>query len=448
MARCSHCGTVNRDGAVFCQNCGQRIEEAASKPAAPVASSGHPSLAASHAGASGGHGAAAAGAGPKCASCGTVNAVGMNFCKMCGSSLAAAPAQVAEANAAKIICVSCGKQTPSGFAFCQHCGHKLGAAAPRAVTSQSNSAVAATMIAEAPVLGAAGQPHLPTPPAGMPRPTGAGAAVGGGLGAPSGTSKPPSAAFAATVGPGDAQAVLDVMGRAPGAPVSTVKTSPVSEETLPEPRIYATLVVVRRDGSDGDSVRVTTPTIDIGRTEGGLNFAEDVYLSARHVRLSFESGSAVARALDVGNGVYVRLRGAIDLAPGDQFLVGKEVIRYETISPEERDVPISEHGVRVFGTVPRESWARLRQITASGTTRDVWHISRADLVLGREEGDVTFPDDEFMSRRHAAVRRGTPRAKLEDLNSSNGTFIRLRGDHVLRSGDLLRFGDQLLRVEL
>ena len=47
-----------------------------------------------------------------------------------------------------------------------------------------------------------------------------------------------------------------------------------------------------------------------------------------------------------------------------------------------------------------------------------------------------------------AVRRSGQRPKLEDLNSSNGTFIRVRGDHELKSGDLLRLGDQLIRVEL
>jgi hypothetical protein len=230
--------------------------------------------------------------------------------------------------------------------------------------------------------------------------------------------------------------------------MSTVKTSALPPEPVVAEKLYATLVVVKRDGSDGESVRVTSPVFDVGRSQGGLTFSEDMYLGGRHLRLSFEGPSPIVRALDAVNGVYVRLRGAAELHPGDCFLVGKEVIRYEPVLAEERDVAVSEHGVRLFGTVPRETWGRLRQLTSAGTTRDVWHLSRPDLILGREEGDVTFPDDEFMSRRHAAVRRGSPRPKLEDLSSSNGTFIRVRGDHVVKSGDLLRLGDQLLRVEM
>jgi pSer/pThr/pTyr-binding forkhead associated (FHA) protein len=89
----------------------------------------------------------------------------------------------------------------------------------------------------------------------------------------------------------------------------------------------------------------------------------------------------------------------------------------------------------------------LRQLTLAGTTRDVWHLTRPALVLGREEGDVTFPDDEFMSRRHAAVKRVGATTQLEDLSSSNGTFVRVRGERELVPGDILRLGDQLLRFE-
>jgi hypothetical protein len=153
------------------------------------------------------------------------------------------------------------------------------------------------------------------------------------------------------------------------------------------------------------------------------------------------------RPLDGVNGVFVRVQSC-ELSPGDSFLVGKELLRYEPLVAEERDPPsLVEHGVRIFGSAPREAWGRLRQLTVAGTSRDVWHLTRPELVLGREEGDVTFPDDEFMSRRHAAVKRVGTKARLEDLGSSNGTFVRVRADRELKGGDLLRIGDQLLRYE-
>jgi len=279
-----------------------------------------------------------------------------------------------------------------------------------------------------------------------------------GAGNGSGGHQPPNEAFAQTMAPTPAN--LDLLQQAARsaaaarpAPSSAASSLPsTTQPDLPtaaqalEP-VHGTLVAVNRDGSDGRVIEIDAEAFDIGRTEGSLNFAEDPYLAARHARLLVQNGKIILRALDGVNGVFVRVQ-ACDLAPGDSFLVGKELLRFEPLAAEERDPPsLVEHGVRIFGSVPREAWGRLRQLTIAGTARDVWHLTRPELVLGREEGDVTFPDDEFMSRRHAAVKRVGSKTRLEDLGSSNGTFVRVRGDRELKAGDLLRIGDQLLRYE-
>jgi pSer/pThr/pTyr-binding forkhead associated (FHA) protein len=208
------------------------------------------------------------------------------------------------------------------------------------------------------------------------------------------------------------------------------------------------LISVRRDGSDGDMVALTGESFDIGRTEGSLCFAEDPFLAPRHVRLLAYGGVVRVRPLDMVNGVFLRLRDPHEVQPGDVFYIGKELLRFESLSPEERDPPsLVEHGVRLFGSAARESWGRLRQLTGAGVTRDMWYLSRPEVVLGREEGDIIFPDDEFMSRRHALLSRAGGRPRLLDQNSSNGTYLRLRGDRELRPSDVLRMGDQLLRFE-
>ena len=110
--------------------------------------------------------------------------------------------------------------------------------------------------------------------------------------------------------------------------------------------------------------------------------------------------------------------------------------------------PALEHGVVVFGTPVRPPWARLRQITPAGVTRDIYHLDAARDRAGPGDGDIVFSDDEFMSRRHAQMSYRNGRGHLEDLGSSNGTFLRLRGPHGLASGDLIRLGDELLRFEI
>jgi pSer/pThr/pTyr-binding forkhead associated (FHA) protein len=270
--------------------------------------------------------------------------------------------------------------------------------------------------------------------------------IGGGNGHGHG---PPNDAFAQTMAPTPANLDMVAQARANAARGAALPstTAPDLVAAPALPATHGTLVSVNRDGSDGRTIEIAAETFDIGRTEGSLNFAEDPYLAPRHARLLVQGNKLLLRPLDGVNGVFVRVQSC-DLAPGDSFLVGKELLRYEPLAPEERDPPsLVEHGVRIFGSAPREAWGRLRQLTIAGTARDVWHLTRPELVLGREEGDVTFPDDEFMSRRHAAVKRVGTRARLEDLGSSNGTFVRVRGDRELKAGDLLRIGDQLLRYE-
>jgi pSer/pThr/pTyr-binding forkhead associated (FHA) protein len=114
----------------------------------------------------------------------------------------------------------------------------------------------------------------------------------------------------------------------------------------------------------------------------------------------------------------------------------------------ERDAPPAvQHGVLLFGSPPRQVWGRLRQLLTTGQTRDVIHLSRPDVIIGREDGELRFSDDEFMSRRHASLAHRDGRAHLADLGSSNGTYVRLRAERELRPGDLVRLGDQLLRFE-
>jgi pSer/pThr/pTyr-binding forkhead associated (FHA) protein len=208
------------------------------------------------------------------------------------------------------------------------------------------------------------------------------------------------------------------------------------------------LVVVHRDGTDGMAYSLLGQQVDIGRTDGDLLF-DDPHLAPRHARIVIGSNGWVLSPLEVRNGVYLRLKAPVDINDGDYFLIGKQVLRYEVLTDVERNVHAAiEHGVALFGTPTRPSWARLRQITPSGVTRDIYHLTRNDVVMGREQGDIVFSEDEFMSRRHAQISLRAGRGRLEDLGSSNGSFIRLRGPYNLSSGDLIRLGDELLRFEL
>ena len=208
------------------------------------------------------------------------------------------------------------------------------------------------------------------------------------------------------------------------------------------------LITVRRDGTDGESFAIVGEQMDIGRSEGDLRF-DDPHLAPRHARILRRQGQYLLAPLEVRNGVYVRIHQPYELIDGDHFLLGKQVLRFELLSDAEKTLrPAVEHGVVLFGTPVKAPWGRLRQLTAAGTSRDLYHLTRGELTLGREQGDIVFSDDEFLSRRHAQLQFRSNRVTLRDLGSSNGTYVRLRAQHVLSPGEMIRMGDELLRFEL
>ena len=73
----------------------------------------------------------------------------------------------------------------------------------------------------------------------------------------------------------------------------------------------------------------------------------------------------------------------------------------------------------------------------------------AELVLGREDASLTIEDDE-LSRRHAVIRPREGGIEIEDLGSTNGTYVngvRIEGPTRLGGGDTVKLGRTVLRVE-
>jgi pSer/pThr/pTyr-binding forkhead associated (FHA) protein len=75
---------------------------------------------------------------------------------------------------------------------------------------------------------------------------------------------------------------------------------------------------------------------------------------------------------------------------------------------------------------------------------------RDGATVGREGCDVLLADPE-VSRRHAVLHhRQGEQPQVEDLGSTNGTFVndrRIDGFSTLQPGDTLRFGNTVWAVE-
>jgi hypothetical protein len=151
------------------------------------------------------------------------------------------------------------------------------------------------------------------------------------------------------------------------------------------------------------------------------------------------------------NGVFYRLRESVVLHSGDVVLAGQQVLRLEVLTDAEVSLgPVMHNGVMVFGTPELPRFARLVQLTTEGVPRDIFHLHRDETVIGREQGDIVFTDDAFLSRRHAAFKidRAQRRVAVRDLGSSNGTLVQFRGEREIADGDLFRMGHHLFRFDI
>ena len=72
-------------------------------------------------------------------------------------------------------------------------------------------------------------------------------------------------------------------------------------------------------------------------------------------------------------------------------------------------------------------------------------------VVGRDPSATLRLEEDSVSKQHARLTRTADRFELEDLESSNGTFVngrRLHGRVEIKPGDLLRLGAVILKLEV
>lgn len=219
------------------------------------------------------------------------------------------------------------------------------------------------------------------------------------------------------------------------------------------------LVSISEDGSEGKSYPLARAQVDIGRSEGDIILSDDLYVSPRHARLILEDGDTghpgearwILRDLNSTNHIYLRTRNTYPLQDGDLLLLGLEVLQFQLVNDSEKGLGHAiQHGTLLFGSPATPRRARLCQKTVEGIIRDVYHLYKDETVIGRETADIVFSADPFLSRRHAVLRRNasTGEFSIADLDSSNGTYVAVRGDTALANGDFFRIGQHLFRLDL
>src|SRR5207245_9496881 len=82
---------------------------------------------------------------------------------------------------------------------------------------------------------------------------------------------------------------------------------------------------------------------------------------------------------------------------------------------------------------------------------DEFQLNSAPVTVGRGgQNDLVLEGDEFASARHARIEVRGDGAWVQDLDSTNGTYVkgaRVAGAQRLDAGDVVRVGETDLRVE-
>ncbi len=350
-----------------------------------------------------------------------------------------------------IICPKCTKENQDHYKFCLGCGAELPRdASPKKFGPSNNTPPQ-------------GVPAAKVPPPIAEESTSQGLTAGASA-APSGAdaqvvcpqcshSNAPTNKFCASCGFKLAKAAPSVPAAAPGVPAAAAPApaapapptgAPSVGIELPAPQAGGiTLTALRADGTEAGSFHMSGGPNTIGRDSGGI-FAGDSYLSPKHATFTARGRQVVVRDESSLNGVYRKIGRdePIELAFGDIFRIGQEILRVEALQP----APKTADGVERLGSPAKGYVARLALLIGRDTTGNAYPIPEAGIHLGRERGDVLFPEDGYVSGLHCRINLTGSKIFVTDLGSSNGSFVRLQRDTILNSGDILLMGQQLFRV--
>ena len=94
--------------------------------------------------------------------------------------------------------------------------------------------------------------------------------------------------------------------------------------------------------------------------------------------------------------------------------------------------------------------SQFQLIMRTGPTPGAAYTLEGDqMTIGRDSTNEIVINDAEISRRHARLTFQGGKYVLEDLGSTNGTFVngqRLAGPRVLKTGEVVSFGEQIVLV--
>lgn len=209
----------------------------------------------------------------------------------------------------------------------------------------------------------------------------------------------------------------------PGATFCGVCGRPLQPSATPAGPPFFT---IQEPGKAVYSYPITKPLLTLGREGGNDLVINQAVVSRRHARLEQQGAAYWISDLGSTNGTWVngrRLTQSQALQANDIIRIGDEQGNSVSFTFSQGQLgPAAKNTIQLDGQ-------QLGQLAA--------------YTIGRLADNQVQLDHPLVSKRHAQVRQTTQGPVIQDLNSSNGTFLngqRLSGEQLLNNGDVILIG--------
>lgn len=217
------------------------------------------------------------------------------------------------------------------------------------------------------------------------------------------------------------------------------------QEWLP----FQARLVVEKGNSPGATFPLAHRENGIGADGAAIALRDDPFVAPLSATVLFAEERLVVRDEGSANGVFVKLREPAPISPGDHFIAGERLFRFEgpvDLPPPDGDQPL------LGAPRPQAVAVRVVEVLAGGKTGRTCHRAAPSLTIGRSGCEMNFPGDALLAAQHAEIRVAEDgSAVLADLGQApTGVLLRVRpqGEQPVQGGDLLQVGEQQLRIEI
>lgn len=207
------------------------------------------------------------------------------------------------------------------------------------------------------------------------------------------------------------------------------------------------LIVIKPDGSEGAKIPIAGEVV-LGRSSTYDVLKNDPFLSPNHASITPIGNEFLVKDLDSLNGVFLRIKGEVELHHNDQIRVGQELLEFQNLEKANPITPNAIDDTQGHGSDASKVWGRLSLISGPEVESHGYVLDSDDVIIGREVGKILFREDGFVSGKHAKVSKVEGAFFLKDLGSSNGTYLRMKTEQRITKGDLVLMGQQLFRLDV